>query len=251
MQTHKELINKYFSDELTDSELKTFNQLNNDNKNFQEELEFQQKIKTGFQNHERRALKRLLINIEHNIIHEQTEPTQRIKPFRTIWPYITAASLILILGVSYFFNQEKVSNDFDLFYETYPNVVNPITRNDKHNPAEVEKSAFMAYENEKFQEADSLFNIVNDQHKEYILFYKGITKIELKQYDSAQIYFSNYLYSDGMQFRDQAKWYMALSFLVAGDTINGKKALEKLKENSGYKMEEVNMILHKLKYQIK
>jgi hypothetical protein len=247
MKTYKELIDNYFEKTLTKSEIKTFDQLKINNNDFREEFEFQQKIKAGLENNARQEIKKILINIEETIINERSTPVAKLKPYRIKWQYLTAACMIIVLGISYIFNQEETTYNFQMFYETYPNVVEPITRSEEDDHAKIEKTAFIAYENKNFKEADSLFNTLIDQHKEYILFYKGITKIELREYDSAQIYFENYLYSDGMQFRDQAKWYMALSYLVAGDTVNGKKYLERLKQNSGYKMEEVEKILNEIK----
>ena len=252
MSTQAELIDKYFEGNLSELERKTFDKLMASDPDFREAVDFQMKTKQAFQNHERKTLKGFLSQIEDEIIQSENEIKKPGAKSRKLWPFMAAAVLISVMAIGYFVKKNSMSNtdefshDFYAYYEVYPNVVKPITRGEVVNPEELEKAAFIAYESRDFKLADSLFSSLIDQHKEYLLFYKGITKIELQQYDSAKIYFENYLYSDGMQFRDQAKWYMALSFLVKGDTLRGKEELVKLKNGSGYKMEEVEKLLESL-----
>ncbi|MCH7409475.1 hypothetical protein MM239_08720 [Belliella sp. DSM 111904] len=252
MSNHSELIDKYFEGQLTEEERIIFDEMMASNQHFRESVEFQIKTKKAFQNHERKSLKSLLGQIEEDILEsEKGVKIKKIKS-RNLWPFLIAAVLISVIAITFFIKRNIVSSDneypqdFYAYYEAYPNVVKPITRGEAINPDELEKAAFLAYESQDFKLADSLFSILLDQQKEYLLFYKGITKIELEQYDSATTYFENYIYSDGMQFRDQAKWYMALSYLVKGDSIKGKEELIKLRKSSGYKMEEVEQLLLRL-----
>ncbi|MCH7412460.1 hypothetical protein MM213_03110 [Belliella sp. R4-6] len=251
MSIHEELIIKYFEGNLSDSEREVFEDLLESDPLFKEEVVFQQKTKLAFQNNQRKVLKGFLNKIE-NDIQESEKSTAKPKS-RRLWSIMAvAAALISILAVTYFVktstsqSDDEISQNFYAFYEPYPNVVKPITRGEIVNPEELEIAAFIAYESSDFKQADSLFAELKNQQKEYILFYRGITKIELEQYDSANMLFESYLYSEGMQFRDQAKWYMALSYLVKGDSIKGKEELVKLRKSSGYKMEEVERLLLKL-----
>ncbi|MFD2037367.1 hypothetical protein ACFSKL_21395 [Belliella marina] len=244
MSTQSELIDKYFEGSLSESEKSTFDNLMESDPDFRETVTFQMKTKLAFQNKERKSLKGFLEQIEGDIRQSDNHP----KTIR-FWPYMAAAIMVLFLTITYFVkkasNPDDVaySQDFYAYYEAYPNVVKPITRGESIDPEELEKAAFIAYESRDFRQADSLFSLLMSQQNEYILFYKGITKIELEQYDSANLLFENYLYSEGMQFRDQAKWYLALSHLVKGDSIKGKEELVKLRKSSGYKMEEVERLL--------
>ena len=240
-----ELIDRYFEGSLSKEEILVVEELLRSDEEFKKEFEFHQSTKEAITQNKRLELKAVLMDLEQQI---QVEEKNKIIPIWKFWIKI-AASIVIIGALAYTFFQvlntddTKPSDTFLSYYDPYPNVVSPITRGEEINPADLEKSAFIAYESKNFQLADSLFTQVLPYHREYISFYKGISKFELGQYDSAAKYFDNYLYSDGTQLRDQAKWYMALSYLVKGDTLKGKEELIRLRKSSGYKLDEVERIL--------
>jgi tetratricopeptide (TPR) repeat protein len=253
MDKQEELIIKYFEGSLTDAEKIVFEKLRATDPLFQDELEFQKMTKLAFQNQERKGLKEFLANLESNIATVEKSTVTSRPTVRKLWPYMAAAVVVLTFAATIFYKNTATpiengpSLNFHTYYEPYPNVVAPITRGEAIDPEEVEKAAFLAYETRNFKEADRLFNQLKQQPKEYMPFYRGITKIELGQYDSAIAFFESYLYSEGMQFRDQAKWYLALSHLLKGDVVQGKEELLKLRKSSGYKMDEVDRLLMDMK----
>lgn len=249
MNIQEELILRYFEDSLTASDMASFQALMESDPAFKDAVEFQKKIKLAVRNQERKGLKEFLGQIEKDI--PATQPAGQRPKSKSIqlWSYLVAATVVLAIAATYILknavlnSEEPYAQDFYAYYEPYPNVVEPITRGEEVNPEELEKAAFIAYENGSFEQADSLFSQLIYQRKEYIFFYRGIAKIELEQHDSAKMLFEKYIYSEGMQFRDQAKWYLALNYLIKGDSVRGKEELVKLRKSSGYKMEEVERIL--------
>jgi len=216
---------------------------------FRDLVDFETATKEAMQREKAKELKAYLAEVD---LQFESKPASRqvtMRPNLMRYAAIFVAIGALTAVVFWMLNESQPSSStgtFLSYYEPYPNVVSPITRGEEVSPEDIEKAAFLAYERKDYPLADSLFDQIIAYRGEYVYFYKGIVKFELEQYDSASSYFDNYLYSDGIQLRDQAKWYMALSHLVNGDTVKGKEELIRLRKSSGYKMDEVEQILLKL-----
>ncbi|WP_192348340.1 hypothetical protein [Algoriphagus sp. Y33] len=241
-----ELLDRFFKGKLTEEEKLRFENLLQSDENLREEFEFQQTAREAIVRNKHRELKDYLQEVDQEL--DSKSKTGKILPWIPLWKI--AAGFVLVLGATFLFlklndskTDSKDPDSFLAYYNAYPNVVSPITRGEEFNPEDQEKAAFIAYESKNYRLSDSLFTSILPYQTDYVHFYKGISKFELGQYDSAIHYFDNYLYSDGIQLRDQAKWYMALSFLVKGDTIKGKEEMIRLRKSSGYKMDEVERIL--------
>ncbi len=241
-----ELLDRFFKGKLTEDEKLRFESLLQSNEDLREEFEFQQAAHEAIVRNKHRELKDYLQEVDMEM-REETK-TVKMSHWKPIWKIaavllLLVCSTVLILKLIETEDSGAVSQSFISYYSPYPNVVSPITRGEDFNPEDLEKAAFIAYESGNYGLSDSLFTRILPYQTDYIQFYKGISKFELGEYDSAIHYFDNYLYSDGTQLRDQAKWYMALSFLVKGDTTKGKEEMIRLRKSSGYKMDEVERIL--------
>ncbi|MDR7128982.1 hypothetical protein J2X69_001317 [Algoriphagus sp. 4150] len=241
-----ELLDRFFKGKLTEEERQRLENLLQLDEDLREEFEFQQAAREAIIRNKHIELKSYLRDVDEEL---DAKPKKgEILPWTSLWK--VAAGLVLVLGATFLFlkitdsnTDPQTSDSFLSYYNAYPNVVSPITRGEGFNPEDQEKAAFLAYESGNYRLSDSLFTGILPYQTDYIHFYKGISKFELGQYDSAILYFDNYLYSDGTQLRDQAKWYMALSYLVKGDTVKGKEEMIRLRKSSGYKMDEVERIL--------
>ncbi|WP_439487943.1 tetratricopeptide repeat protein [Algoriphagus sp.] len=241
-----ELLDRFFKGKLTEEEKLRLESLLRSDEEFREEFEFQQATREAVIRHKHKELKSFLGEVEMELKDDQK--VHKIHPKTFIWKVaagvaLLVAATVLILNLTDTQDSDTAYDSFLSYYSPYPNVVSPITRGEEINPEDMEKAAFIAYESGKYGVSDSLFTRILPYQTDYIQFYKGISKFELGQYDSAIYYFDNYLYSDGTQLRDQAKWYMALSYLVKGDTTKGKEEMIRLRKSSGYKMDEVERIL--------
>lgn len=241
-----ELLDRFFKGVLTEDEKLRLESLLHADRDFREEFELQQAVREAVIRNKHKELKEFLGEIEEEFSADQK--VRKLRPKSYIWKIaaglvLLVAATVLVLNLVDTRNTSPNTDSFLSYYSAYPNVVSPITRGEEMNPEDMEKAAFIAYESKNYVLADSLFTQVLPFQQDYVSFYKGISKFELGQYDSAAKFFDNYLYSDGTQLRDQAKWYMALSYLVKGDTIKGKEELIRLRKSSGYKMDEVEQIL--------
>ncbi|WP_226388721.1 hypothetical protein [Penaeicola halotolerans] len=244
MLNKDELIEKYLEGTLNTEENMLFHQLMKEDSDFKEEVTFQLKTRQAFKNIERASLKEMLSQLDestHSIAKPKKEPIYQIT-------YYVAAGLIALLGLSFVFkwftdNQPK---DVLAYYEPYPNVITPTTRNATEDSLNLAREALIAYENESYEKADSLFNQVKYLQLSYTAFYKGIIKIELQSYDSASFYFAEYLESGDSVLYQQSLWYKFISEYAAKDTSNAKATLELLSKYP-YKQEEVRVLLNQIK----
>jgi len=243
-----ELPDRFFKGSLTAEEKLKLEDLLRTDAEFREEFELQQATREAVVRNKHSELKAFLGEVEEELAGGQKVRKIQPKVYLKVAAglVLLVAATLLILNLTESRDEASDMDSFLAYYTTYPNVVSPITRGEELNPEDLEKAAFIAYENRDYSLSDSLFTKILPYQTDYVQFYKGISKFELGQYDSAIHYFDNYLYSDGTQLRDQAKWYMALSYLVKGDTLKGKEEMIRLRKSSGYKMDEVERILLRL-----
>jgi tetratricopeptide (TPR) repeat protein len=241
-----ELLDRFIKGSLTADEKLILEELLRSDAEFREEFELQQATREAIIRNKHSEIKAFLGGVEEGLVSSQKVRKIQAKPY--LWKVaagivLLVAATVLILNLSDTTSSAPATDSFLSYYTAYPNVVSPITRGEELNPEDLEKAAFVAYESNNYNLSDSLFTKILPYQTDYVQFYKGISKFELGQYDSAIQYFDNYLYSDGTQLRDQAKWYMALAYLVKGDTLRGKEEMIRLRKSSGYKMDEVERIL--------
>ena len=74
-------------------------------------------------------------------------------------------------------------------------------------------------------------------------FYAGLCYYNLKEYTSASFSFSKCLDSKFLNFNEEAEWYMAKSFLAAGNVSEGKVILKKIKTDGGYYAKQAEKLL--------
>ena len=111
-----------------------------------------------------------------------------------------AAVILLLLTIGYFTvftpGTEAPSQLYTAYFEPYENVVHPIERG---NPVQdLASSAFLAYENEDYEEAIRLFEqLAGESPDPYVDFYSGIVLLQLDRDDEAISRFLSYLDSSG------------------------------------------------------
>jgi hypothetical protein len=245
-----ELLDKLIRGLLTEEEKIQLEQLIQTDQEFKNLVDFETSTQEALKREKRKELKSYLRQVDSELKVDHTQREIILRPYLIRYAALLLSVVAVTALIFWMLKQDKppeTETPFLAYYEPYPNVVSPITRGEENRPEDIEKAAFLAYERQDYKIADSLFNQIIPNQEDYVSFYKGIVKFELQQYDSATGYFDSYIYSDGTQLRDQAKWYMALTYLVKGDTIKGKEELIRLRKSSGYKMDEVEQILLNMK----
>ena len=246
MEKNVELIEKYFNDTLKDDEQILFNKLLKNDTAFKEEFLFQKDLKKALSHNQRNSLKTTLQYFENNIKNEKVFPLRK---------WLAAASIILVLGFSYFLYSDSFKsspeNLYAEYFEPYRNIVHPVVRS--KNEKTIESRAFLAYENGKFYKAINLLNSVSNNNDEYIRFYKAMCNLGINKYPEAislllPIASNPSNNNSDINFSEKANWYLGLAYLGTSDLNNAISQLSIVANNpvNSYKKEEAQEILDKL-----
>ncbi|WP_282044193.1 tetratricopeptide repeat protein [Winogradskyella flava] len=157
--------------------------------------------------------------------------------------YLAAASIIVLLGFQMFFNQSISNQDLYEEYVGLNDLPSFVSRSDGSNKLANAQELF-----EKGQYADALdiFNVFESQteNRSNLLIYKGLSYVELEDYENAEQAFNDLVTSDLLD-AEKGYWYKALLYLkqdkvletegiletiVSENFFNSKKARDLLKE---------------------
>ncbi len=248
MKKNFELIEKYFSNSLNDEEQIVFNNLLKNDPAFKEEFLFKKDLKKALSHNQRNSLKTTLQKFESDIDKEKVFPLRK---------WMAAASIVLVLGFSYFLLSDSFNNSSEKLYaeyfEPYRNIVHPVVRGENGN--NIESSAFLAYENRKFYKAINLFNSVSNKEDEYIRFYTAMCHLGLNDNLEAinlllPIATNETNDNSNLNFKEKANWYLGLAYLNSGDINKAISQFSVVANNpeKSYKKEEAQEILDKLDF---
>lgn len=156
--------------------------------------------------------------------------------------YAIAATFIVLLGSSVYFNFFK-QDLYDKYFETFPNVYQPIVRGD----SDERLKAFMYYENNKFIEAQHEFKfILKNEENANIRFYLGLSYLNNNQFKQAITEFEK-LNDTNFAFSAETLWYNALAEIKLENKLKAKKILVILNDKyPNYKATDVAEILETL-----
>jgi len=160
--------------------------------------------------------------------------------------WLAAASIVLLLGLSYFLLPDNKTDSNELFasyFEPYRNVIQPIERGTVQQD---EKTlAFMAYEKGEYKKAIELFTKLYANSKEsYYLFYNAnaLLKIE-KPEEAVPLLLAHLKTKDTLT--EKTNWYLALAYLKLKDKDKAKAVLKEVIAKGSYKTKEANELLEK------
>jgi len=214
-----EIIEKYFDGILNPSEIAELEKQMESDMFIREEVNETISLIKGIREAGRHEFKLKLIEAEN-----QAGPL-KIVPFkiRKVWYYAAAVILIMVAtGISYWLFSNPISAEkiYAEYYTPYPNVIVPLTRDEKE-PDSL-KTAFKYYETANFQEAIHYFTLLNPSGTdENLLFYKAISLMSLNQPAEAKSILE-LLADKNTPLQKQVYYYLALTYLKT-DNIHGAK----------------------------
>jgi len=232
----EELLEKYIQNRLTSEEELKFANLLKSDISFKEEVALHTNLKKVVEKEDDTNFRNLVENIESR----EKKPRQKTSYIK----WLAAASIVLLLGLSYFFNMEqKLSTDtlFAQNFEPYRNVIAPIVRSTEQQD---EKAiAFMAYEKGEYQNAIVLFTKLYTETKEsYYLFYKANALLKLERANEAVPLLEQHLKTKDT-LTEKTNWYLALAYLKLEDKQQARKLLNKVIADGLYKNKEAKKLL--------
>ncbi|MEL7531159.1 MAG: hypothetical protein AAFN10_07635 [Bacteroidota bacterium] len=191
----------------------------------------------------RETLKNELAELQN--LHQKAEGT--IRSMRLIWVAVAAAAAICLLWLV-IPSQRSISTDelYASYYERFPNVANPLTRDS--GPKNLKDRAYAKYEQGAYTEAIKLFDSLmlvepSLTHK----FYQGVSAMEASEWDLARTNLDQVSASDTSRFAQAAQWYMAMVALRNARLEEAKSLLTAIREDSAHPyQEEASEILEAL-----
>ncbi|MBF6608814.1 MAG: hypothetical protein ITG00_08765 [Flavobacterium sp.] len=231
--TNDDLIQKYFENRLSAQEVASFDALLASDTEFAAEVRFQQNLKKAISAQERNKLK---------------EKFQSFESKKTTFPnwLAYAASILVILGITYWIYMLNPSDEklYSEYFETYPNVVEPIIRNN-NGETTIRTRAFAAYENGAYETSAAIFSSIADNSDDGTArFYQALSLMNIERTTEAAKILSDTDWSP--RYSDKALWYLGLCQLKLGEIEKCKTILRTIVNSKGYHSQEAGELLAKL-----
>jgi len=234
----QDLIDKFLSRMLSKEDQEEFDQLYNENADFRSDVDFHKVLRKVVVADEKEFLKKRLQTLE-----------KKEKSFLRFFIIVAVALLVLLLGYFLQIGLKQDSSDLKKLYasnfEAFPNNFYPVSRINEDSLA----LAFTTYENENYKLTIELFDnfISKGEHISQISFYKAISQMKIKDYESAIQSFDEV--DDEIPIYGIEKyWYLGLISLKKGKLEDAKGLFEiyKLKINDERPLSKVQTLIDAL-----
>lgn len=235
----KDLIEKFIQNRLSSKEKLTFDELLKNDVDFKNEVAFHTNLKKAVKNNDNESFKNLISDLELKV----KRPGQKYSYSK----WLVAASIILLLGLTYFltiFNKPSTNDLFASYFQPYENVISPIERS---SDQQGEKAlAFYTYEEGDYEVAIILFSKLYKSTKEpYYLFYKANALLTLERANEAVPLLLEHLKTEDA-LTEKTKWYLALAYLKKQENQNAKKLLKEVIKDGNYKTKDAEKLLKEI-----
>ena len=233
-----EFIEKYIQNKLSAEEKRSFDKLVMQDAEFKEDVKWHENLKRVTEHKDDADFKTLISEIE----------SKQVVKSKNFTKWIAAASIVLVVGVSYFFFSNDNTNSNKLFtdyFEPYRNVIQPIERG---NSLQDEKTlAFIAYEKGDYKKAITLFSkLYKSTDESYYLFYQANALLKLEKAKEAVPLLLEHLKTKDT-LTPKSRWYLALAYLKLNKKEKAKISLKKVISDGKYKTKEARELLKKIK----
>lgn len=164
--------------------------------------------------------------------------------FHPMLKWAAIFGFLMMLSTWFFFNRTHSSQDLFLaYYTTYPNVENPVVRSDAN-----QQGAWRLYSNGNYEDAYLQFqySLRNGNPNEAGWFYLGICAIELDRFNQAEMAFNKVLSAEDGRYKEQAQWYLALSYLREDKLTEAKNKLLEIEKSTSTYAPKSSELLSKL-----
>ncbi|MGB5436784.1 MAG: tetratricopeptide repeat protein [Maribacter sp.] len=239
----EELLYKFFSNQLTEEQKKTFHQLLETDVEFKAQFEFENDLKRVIKKNQNENLKHKLIGFEKEInAKDKNNPSKW-----TFSNWSIAASIALLVGLGWLgYNLMSGPNYSKLYaanFQEYPNTVYTITRGEGEETKE--REAFVAYESGDYDTALQNFAQISVDNKEYLDFYRAQSHLNLNELEDAKKDFQKVIAAD-TNFVGESYWYLALIYLKEKDKENAVGSLQILTTKYEYNKGKAEALLKEL-----
>ncbi|MBR9855894.1 MAG: tetratricopeptide repeat protein [Algicola sp.] len=217
MKKH-ELIEKYFSNQLSDEEFGQLEQILEKDDQLRDEL------------YNELEVKRAIVHEKHSTLKNRLQELDQNTKKKTRWiPYAAAIALLIGIGSILYAPGPDYQGLYADTFEVYPNVINLVTRGGAE-PKNSETIAFELYDAGNYDEAVRAFDSLYKKHpKDYLLFYKGVGLLAQDRTEEGIQALQSYDWElDGSDFTTASNWYLGLAHLKQEQVVQAKLFLEKV-----------------------
>ncbi len=229
------LIDAFLMHRISDEEGQELKQLRK-NTEFEEEFLFRKNLYEASKLGGRRALKNRF---------GQLDSRAKVKPLKKWWIAASVAAVGLLILASTFLL--KPSSSEALYSEHYSKLINkvvPITRGED-NPDNL-KIGFINYQRGDYEQAKSIFNEELEDNGQ-IAIYLGIIAMEEKDFEQAVSILDPIAQDPSLHFSEDAKWYLALSYLAQDNRDRTRKILQEITKSKSRSVLRASELLKQIK----
>ena len=166
-------------------------------------------------------------------------------PNRRWFYYLVAASIVVLIGSQFLFNNSLSNQDLYEDYIALNDLPSFVSRSDNSSSL-IEAQNY--FEDKRYKEALTIFNSISKEQEltGTLLIYKGISETELGNYEQADKTFDSLIHSD---FLDAEKgfWYKALTYVKADRVEAAKTILAEIITRKLYNHLQAKELLEKIK----
>ncbi len=195
----------------------------------------------AFKSEKTQDLKRTLEEVSYNYSNQSTSKRS------TRWIlYSSAAMIAVIVGLFAWFNTNESPQDLYASYFDPTDLTSVAVRGDSTEDLLIQ--AEIAFEDKDYKKT---LSIIDEQLKDLqnsksaVYLYKGISHMELNEFNAAEDTF-NTLIDSNLMDAEKGLWFEALLFLKMNDTKAAKKVLQEIVDNNYYNYSKASEVLKKL-----
>lgn len=246
---YPEFIERYLDGEMSPEEKTWFEKEMEDNPELGDEIQLRKEVNEAIMEEDVIQLRMQLDGIHRK---RQAEKIRTVKPARTTRRVLLATSSVavltvfILLGGRYWWGNVAPEKIFNRYYEPYEM---PVYREAGTATDLLFLKAMETYQNREFDRAIELFEevLAQDVTKMDANLMSGISKIETERYGEATTNFRRIIDHRDNLFLDQAEWYLALSYLMTGETGKATALFEQIAGEEGTYRKEAREILRKIR----
>lgn len=242
----RELIQKYYLKQLSDSEKIVFQNKLEKSATFKEEVALVGALQTTLAREEGDVLKKILKQEEQKYSQvSQLKTNSKSNNWYWLLVVIIMAFCAFLWWKMYYSKPSNPQYIYAAYFEPYPNTLVMQDRNAQDT--NTAQRAFQSYEAEQYQDAWGQFKQLAPSEESDIIFYQAITALAIKKYDNAIPLLQKVLKNPNSRYHQQAKWYLALSFLMDNQKETAILLLKEMDQSDKtYRQNEAHEILIKI-----
>ncbi|NOZ46226.1 MAG: tetratricopeptide repeat protein [Chlorobi bacterium] len=244
---NNELIEKYLNGELTSDELAYFKSKLENDKELAKELQLVTDVNEFLNNDEPKFKNEL----KEMIISYKKSKRKTISLKNALKPMSLAASIIILVGLSFYFYYNFNNSNAQLYKKYYhPYEYSVVERSGKNTGInESLAQAFNEYNLQNYDKALVLFNksIANDTANQVVEFLIANCYMQTNQTDSAVITLKHLLSYRNNLLSKNISWYLGLCYLKNQENEKAKQMFKYLAEHNNFYAEKAKSLLRKIK----